>query len=71
MEGLMKRYSVLGVAMLFFGLCLPAHGEPSSMNGPFRFLHNKHPEKSNPHYKDGMHHKRTGNVRHAGKAKKS
>ena len=57
--------------MLFFVLCLPAHGEPSSMNGPFKFLHNKHPEKSNPHYKEGMHHKRTSNVRHTGKAKRS
>jgi hypothetical protein len=56
--------------MLFFALCLPALGQPSSMSGPFKLFHNKHPEKSNPHYKDGMHHKRTSNPRHTGKSKK-
>jgi hypothetical protein len=66
----MKIYDLVRVAMLFFALCLPAFSQPSSTSGPFKWFHNKHPEKSNPHYQDGMHHRRTSNIRHTGKTKK-
>lgn len=67
----MKRSSAARVATLFFVLCLPANGEPSATNGPFKFFHNKHPERSNPHYKEGMHHKHTSSVHHTSKTKRS
>jgi len=66
----MKIYDMVRVAMLFFAFCLPAFSQPSSTSGPFKLFHNKHPEKSNPHYQDGMHHRRTSNNRHTGKTKK-
>jgi hypothetical protein len=67
----MKTYNLVRVSMLFFAFCLPAFSQPSSTTGPFKWFHNKHPEKSNPHYQDGMHHRRTSNTRHTGKTKKS
>jgi hypothetical protein len=50
----MKLSGLVGTACLFLALCQPAVGQPSVANSPHRF-HSRHPEKSNPHYKDASH----------------
>jgi len=50
----MKLSGLAGTAFLFLALCQPAAGEPSAVNSPHKF-HSRHPEKSNPHYKDASH----------------
>ena len=50
----MKLSGLVGTACLFLALCQPAVGQPSAANSPHRF-HTRHPEKSNPHYKDASH----------------
>ncbi len=50
----MKLSHLVGMVFLFLAICQPAVGQPSAANSPHKF-HNRHPEKSNPHYKDGSH----------------
>jgi hypothetical protein len=50
----MKLSRSVGTAFLFLALCQPAVGQPSAANSPHKF-HSRHPEKSNPHYKDASH----------------
>jgi hypothetical protein len=42
-------------AFLFLAICLPTVGQPPAANSPLKWFHSRHPEKSNPHYKDGTH----------------
>jgi len=65
----MKLFKPVGVSILFFALCLPTVGQPASTRGPRKWFHSKHPEKSNPHYKDGIH-RQAHNNHHVGKRKK-
>ena len=51
----MKLYGLAGTAFLFLALCQPAVGQPSAANSPHKPHHSRHPEKSNPHYKDASH----------------
>jgi hypothetical protein len=50
----MKLSRLAGTAFLFLALCQPAVGRPSAASSPHKF-HSRHPEKSNPHYKDSSH----------------
>jgi hypothetical protein len=50
----MKFSRLVGTACLFLALCQPAVGQPSAAKSPHRFR-SRHPEKSNPHYKDASH----------------
>jgi hypothetical protein len=50
----MKLSGLVGTAFLFLALCQPTVGQPSAAISPHRF-HSRHPEKSNPHYKDAPH----------------
>jgi|HubBroStandDraft_2_1064218.scaffolds.fasta_scaffold01433_9 hypothetical protein len=51
----MKLSGLVGTAFLFLALCQSAVGQPSVANSPHKSHHSRHPEKSNPHYKDGSH----------------
>jgi hypothetical protein len=51
----MKLSNLVRISIVFFAFCLPALGQPLSASGPHKWFHSKHPEKSNPHYKDGRH----------------
>jgi hypothetical protein len=51
---MMKLSGLVGTAFLFLALCQPTVGQPSAANSPHKF-HSRHPEKSNPHYKDASH----------------
>jgi hypothetical protein len=51
----MKLSRLVASAFLFLALCQPALGRPTAANGPHKWFHNRHPEKSNPHYKDASH----------------
>ena len=59
----MKLYNSLGVVVVLSAIALPASGQPSASPNPFRIFHTKHPEKSNPHYKDATHGRGSGNHR--------
>jgi hypothetical protein len=65
----MKPVKLAGIFALLLALCVPAFARPSSTAGPLRWIHNKHPEKSNPHYKDA--HKRVNSHRRARNRKRS
>lgn len=64
----MKLSNLIRISIVFFALSLPALGQPLSASGPHKWFHSKHPEKSNPHYKDGSHH--ASNNHHAAKRKR-
>jgi len=51
----MKLSRLVETAFLFLALCQPAVGHPSAANSPHKWFHSRHPEKSNPHYKDATH----------------
>jgi hypothetical protein len=51
----MKLSRLLGTAFLFLTLCQSAVGQPFAANGPHKWFHGRHPERSNPHYKDASH----------------
>ncbi|MGD0428847.1 MAG: hypothetical protein ABSC10_19240 [Candidatus Acidiferrales bacterium] len=51
----MKLSGLVATAFLFLALCQPAVGRPSAANSPHKWFHSRHPEKSNPHYKDASH----------------
>ncbi len=51
----MKLSGLVATAFLILALCQPAVGQPSAANSPHKWFHSRHPEKSNPHYKDASH----------------
>jgi hypothetical protein len=65
----MKPSNLVRISIVFFAFCLPALGQPLSASGPHKWFHSKHPEKSNPHYKDGSH-RHASNSHHAAKRKR-
>jgi hypothetical protein len=59
----MKLYRWAGRAFMLLALCQPAIAQPSAANGPHKWFHSRHPEKSNPNYKDAPHRHGHGNHR--------
>jgi len=51
----MKVSGLVGTVFLCLALCRPVMGQPSAADGPHKWFHSRHPEKSNPHYKDATH----------------
>lgn len=58
----MKLSRLVETAFLFLALCQTAVGQPFATNDPLKWFHSRHPEKSNPHYKDASH--RRGHSNH-------
>jgi hypothetical protein len=59
----MKLSRLVETAFLFLALCQPAVGQPLAANNPLKWFHSRHPEKSNPHYKDASHRRGQSNRR--------